>query len=115
MADGKDKASKRSGPLTDLRLVELGQLIAGPFCGQLMADMGADVIKVEPPESSRSRRMGPFLEDGPEPGRSLRYFAFNGNTRGVTLDLQSSVGRDTLARLVGKEEVAEVVIAGALI
>ncbi len=39
----------RSGPLTDLRLVEMGQLIAGPFCGQLMADMGADVIKVEPP------------------------------------------------------------------
>ncbi len=39
----------RTGPLTDLRLIELGQLIAGPFCGQLMADMGADVIKVEPP------------------------------------------------------------------
>ena len=42
-------ASGRTGPLTDIRLVELGQLIAGPFCGQLMADMGADVIKVEPP------------------------------------------------------------------
>lgn len=40
---------KATGPLTDIRLIELGQLIAGPFCGQLMADMGADVIKVEPP------------------------------------------------------------------
>ena len=41
----KDSRS-RKGPLTDIRLIELGQLIAGPFCGQLMADMGADVIKV---------------------------------------------------------------------
>ena len=39
----------RTGPLTDLRVIELGQLIAGPFCGQIFADMGADVIKVEPP------------------------------------------------------------------
>ena len=50
--DNKNKmidASGRKGPLTDIRLVELGQLIAGPFCGQLMADHGAEVIKVEAP------------------------------------------------------------------
>ena len=51
-------ASGRKGPLTDIRLVELGQLIAGPFCGQLMADMGADVIKVEPPGQGDPMREG---------------------------------------------------------
>ena len=47
----------RKGPLTDIRLIELGQLIAGPFCGQLMADMGADVIKVEPPKQGDPMRI----------------------------------------------------------
>lgn len=42
-------AKNRKGPLTDVRVIEMGQLIAGPFCGQLFADMGADVIKIDPP------------------------------------------------------------------
>ena len=48
MTDSQPEKTAK-GPLTDLRIIELGQLIAGPFCGQLMADMGADVIKVEKP------------------------------------------------------------------
>ena len=42
-------AEERSGPLADLRVIEMGQLLAGPFCGQLLADFGAEVIKLEPP------------------------------------------------------------------
>ncbi len=66
----------------------------------LLGDLGADVIKVEPPQGSSSRRMGPFLEDAPEPERSLRFFAFNRNKRGMTLDLTTDAGRGALLRLV---------------
>ena len=52
---------ERKGPLTDIRMVELGQLIAGPFCGQLMADMGADVIKVEKPSGDDMRYWPPMF------------------------------------------------------
>ncbi len=74
----------------------------GELAGMVLGDLGADVIKVEPPLGSSSRRMGPFLEDGPEPERSLRYFAFNRNKRGVTLDLTAEAGRRALIALAEK-------------
>ncbi len=72
----------------------------GELAGMILGDLGADVIKVEPPQGSSSRRMGPFLEDAPEPERSLRFFAFNRNKRGMTLDLTTDAGRGALLRLV---------------
>ena len=70
----------------------------------VLGDLGADVIKVEPPSGSPSRAMGPFLDDAPEMERSLQYFAFNRNKRGISLDLEAEAGRKTLFSLVGKAD-----------
>lgn len=71
----------------------------GELTGMILGDLGADVIKVEPPQGSPSRRMPPFLQYAPEPERSLHYFAFNRNKRGVTLNLTTEAGRDALLGL----------------
>ena len=76
----------------------------GELASMVLGDLGADVIKVEPSEGSRSRRMGPFLESAPEPQRSLLFFAFNRNKRGIALDLTSAAGRSVLLRLVEKAD-----------
>ncbi|MCI0800095.1 MAG: CoA transferase, partial [Chloroflexi bacterium] len=76
----------------------------GELAGMLLGDMGADVIKVEPPNGSSSRRMPPFLDDAPEPERSLQFFAFNRNKRSITLDLPSQAGRSALLGLVAKAD-----------
>ena len=59
----------------------------GGLAGMVLGDLGAAVIKVEPPEGSPSRRMTPLLDDAPKPESSLRFFAYNRNKRGITLDL----------------------------
>ncbi|MDJ0941520.1 MAG: CoA transferase, partial [Woeseiaceae bacterium] len=72
----------RTGPLRDIRVIELGQLIAGPFCGQLMADMGADVIKVEAPgQGDPMRGWG----QGEQP---LSWLVYARNKRLVTANLR---------------------------
>jgi crotonobetainyl-CoA:carnitine CoA-transferase CaiB-like acyl-CoA transferase len=76
----------------------------GELAAMVLGDLGADVIKVEPPQGSPSRHMGPFLESAPVPERSLRFFAFNRNKRGITLDLTTEAGRSVLLRLVEKAD-----------
>jgi crotonobetainyl-CoA:carnitine CoA-transferase CaiB-like acyl-CoA transferase len=72
----------------------------GLLCGQLLGDMGADVIKVEPPGGSPARGLGPFLNDQPHPDRSLYWWAYNRNKRSITLDIDRPEGRELLKRLV---------------
>ncbi|MHC4504657.1 MAG: CaiB/BaiF CoA transferase family protein [Planctomycetota bacterium] len=72
----------------------------GELASMVLGDLGAEVIKVEPPGGSASRRWGPFLEDAPEPERSLRYFANNRNKRGIVLDLEAEEDRERFLRLV---------------
>ena len=76
----------------------------GEVASMILGDLGANVVKVEPPYGSSSRRMEPFLEDAPEPENSLQFFAFNRNKRGVTLDVTTKAGRAALLRLAEKAD-----------
>jgi crotonobetainyl-CoA:carnitine CoA-transferase CaiB-like acyl-CoA transferase len=73
-----------------------------PLCGQILGDLGADVIKVEPPGGSPARRIGPFFHDQPHPDRSLFWWAYNRNKRSITLDLATNEGKSLLHRLVAR-------------
>jgi crotonobetainyl-CoA:carnitine CoA-transferase CaiB-like acyl-CoA transferase len=77
----------------------------GWLCGRILGDLGADVVKVEPPGGDPGRRMGPFYADVPDPSRSLTWFAYNANKRGVTLSLEKAEGRALLRRLVQRADV----------
>ncbi len=91
-------------PLSGYRVVDL----AGPmgvYCGKLMADMGADVIKVEPPGGDPMREIGPFIDGRPGPGRSLYWLHFNTNKRSVTLDMRTPAGAAALRKLALASDV----------
>ena len=90
-----------NGPLSDLRVIELGTLLAGPFCGQLLGDMGADVIKVEPPGQGDPLRVwGREKTDG----KSLWWPVVARNKKSITLDLRQAEGQKVLHELVAKAE-----------
>lgn len=72
----------------------------GFLCGKILADLGVDVIKVEPPGGDPSRRIGPFWKDIPDPEKSLYWFAYNSNKRGITLNMETADGREIFKRLV---------------
>jgi len=76
----------------------------GFLCGKILADLGADVIKVEPPEGDPSRRMPPLLESPHGAPQSLTWLAGNANKRGVTLDLQTPAGRSLFLRLLTRAD-----------
>jgi crotonobetainyl-CoA:carnitine CoA-transferase CaiB-like acyl-CoA transferase len=72
----------------------------GFLCGKILADLGVDVIKIEKPGGEPSRRIGPFWGDIPHPEKSLYWFAYNSNKRGITLDIKTADGREILSALV---------------
>ncbi|MBI4307887.1 MAG: CoA transferase [Chloroflexi bacterium] len=79
-------------PLHGLRVVELGRTCMAAYCARLLADAGADVVKVEPPVGDPSRRRGPFPNDTPHPERSGLFLLVNVNKRGVCLDVEQQEG-----------------------
>ena len=89
-----------SGPLFGTRIVDLTQALAGPFCTMLLADLGADVVKVEPPHGDMSRQVPPFADDDTERAFGGYFASINRNKRSVVLDLKTDEGRATLVRLV---------------
>jgi CoA:oxalate CoA-transferase len=90
-----------SQSLDGIKVIELGNFIAGPFCGMLLGDMGADVIKVErPPRGDQTRAMPPVVN-----GESASFAALNRNKRSLVLDLKQEKARDILLALAAKSDV----------
>ena len=96
--------SLHPGPLAGTRVLELCDE-RGQFCGKLMADLGADVIKIEPPGGESTRSVGPFLNDEPHRDRSLYFWHYNTSKRGITLNLETDDGRALFRRLAAKADV----------
>ncbi len=90
------------GPLVGLKVIDLSHVMAGPLCGMMLADMGADVIKVEKvPGGDDTRRSVP-----PEiAGESAAFLMMNRNKRGIALDLKTKTGREALLRLLDGADV----------
>ncbi|SMF87086.1 Crotonobetainyl-CoA:carnitine CoA-transferase CaiB [Azospirillum oryzae] len=100
MADTEQR--RTGGPLAGIKVVELAHIMAGPVCGLMLADMGADVVKVEKiPGGDDSRRMvPPTIND-----ESAAYMAMNRNKRGIALDLKTDDGKQVLRRLIAGADV----------
>ena len=91
--------------LDGVRVVELAGDVGGEMLGKLLAEMGADVIKVEPPEGSPSRAVGPFAHDRLDADHSLTFWYYNTNKRSVVIDYRTTEGRDELGRLAAGADV----------
>jgi crotonobetainyl-CoA:carnitine CoA-transferase CaiB-like acyl-CoA transferase len=89
------------GPLSGVRVVDLTAMVMGPYCTQIMADMGADVIKIEPPEGDDTR----YVSVGPAPGMSGVFVNVNRGKRSVVLNLRSDAGKVALRALIETADV----------
>ena len=89
-------------PLSDLRVVEMGQLLAGPFCGQLLADFGAEVIKIEPPGTGDPMREWGREKSG---GKSLWWPVVARGKKSVTVNLREARGQEIARKLIGEADI----------
>ena len=105
-------SSGSGGALRGTRVIDVTQALAGPYCTMNLADMGADVIKVEPPEGDDTRSWGPPWWGHPSERRSAYFAAVNRNKRSVVLDLRTDGGRAALDRLSSADETQLVLRLG---
>ena len=91
--------------LSGTRVLEYAQFVSGPYCAKLMADLGAEVIKIEPPQGDIARKRGPFPGDIPHPERSGLFLYNNTNKSGTTLDLVSVEGKEIFKKLITETDI----------
>lgn len=99
------------GALARLRVLDCGEMVAAPYAAKLLAHMGADVVKVEPPEGDPARRRGPFPNHEPHPERSGLHLYLNQGKRGVTVDWTKEEGRTLFRQLAAN--VDAVIVSGS--
>src|SRR6187549_1722101 len=93
-------------PLTGLKVIELARILAGPWAGQTLADLGAEVIKVESPEGDDTRTWGPPFIENPDGSRDAGYFhATNRGKKSVILDFRTPEGQAEVRRLAAEADV----------
>jgi crotonobetainyl-CoA:carnitine CoA-transferase CaiB-like acyl-CoA transferase len=92
-------------PLEGIRVIDLSRVLAGPFATMLLADLGADVIKVEPPAGDETRHWGPPWWGDPADGRSAYFASVNRNKRSIVLDLRADHGAAVLDRLLDRADL----------
>jgi|YelNatPaOPRAMG01_1025707.scaffolds.fasta_scaffold08630_3 crotonobetainyl-CoA:carnitine CoA-transferase CaiB-like acyl-CoA transferase len=100
-----EKQDKPGSPFGAIRVVECGAGVSAAFAARMLADLGAEVVKVEPPEGDWTRRRGPFPKDEPDPEKSALYAYLNINKRGVVADLTRAEGRELLGRLLERADI----------
>ena len=93
------------GALDGVKVLDLSQDIAGSFCARLLADYGAEVLKLEPPGGAALRRMGPFFQDDPHPEKSLFFLVLNLNKKGATINLETVTGQAIFKDLIEHVDV----------
>ncbi len=98
-------ASPAPGPLAGLLVADCSTVLAGPYATMLLGDLGADVVKVEPPEGDATRGWGPPWVDGGANRTAAYYLAVNRNKRSLRLDLKAEAGREVLRRLLARADV----------
>ena len=115
IARGPGEMMGNAGPgmLAGLRVIEVADERA-EYTGLLLAGLGAEVVKIEPPEGNATRRIGPFLEDEPGLERSLFFWNYNRNKKSVVLDLRETLAREHMLRLLEGADVLLDASCGAL-
>lgn len=98
------KKEREEGMLSPYRILDLTDE-KGLMCGKVMGDLGADVIKIERPGGDFARNIGPFYHDEPDPEKSLFWFSFNANKRGITLDIETADGQEIFKKLVTSADI----------
>ena len=96
------KQRKNKGPLSDMKILDCTQVMAGPFCTMLLADMGATVVKIENPDGGDDTRGWPPFYEG---GESSYFQSVNRNKKSLTLDLKSDEGKKILTELIKQSDV----------